>query len=793
MTTRPSRILFLPAASTTVGDEKFEITQNGVPVRVGLSGNFSLAGGILDVAGVPVPSLADIAGLGGPALTDLDTVDRGGVDYKVTAAARAALFRQTPAGDRVWTMQSGTATNAGPTLTLTAADHDKEVVVQGSFVGTITADNTISAAGFRTFVTNEGSATQNLSPSITELTGLITLGPAKSARVYFSNSTLKCFISGGGAAAATAYTTAVSPAGSVPIGSPATVTYSPNGQWQAGQTITPATTGTLAGVFATVTNGSLSGGVITPTAGNGLAVTIKWTPNAGTSGTSGTINSTAASLTNTTGATNYSVTAATATAFTTALTRSGSAVSSGVVNQATTATFTPNANWPGGEQLNLILNNLTGAWSNPVGGTLAGSLLTPNAGSAAVSADFTPNAANSGTIDAQTQAGAVLTDTSGPQSYAALAAATAFTTAPTTMTVGSGQPSGNITFATTAGAWPVGSAIPITLTTVAGTINAVSGCTISGSGANWTVTPNIGTTTNAVITFTPSSSNGTNGSLGIAGTNITANNTSVSITVQSSVPSFPTLPGTGINGLTISVLARWKADGGVSLSGGSGTITDQSGNSNTLAPTVGVSVGANVGSLNLPSIAFANTSMASNSGALITGVNTTTGFLVSALASLNWTTYAFFKTGTVFNVDETIFMNGISGTAAVQVLWIDHTTGHLLWQDRGCASYTTLDLGALSANTTYRFMARMHYANPGDTPPTLDVWLNGTKTQYMQPASVSYAGMNCLAYGQGIPGWSGWGLKDHLWTEGGYIKGALPDANMTGTGSLDAYGSSKWT
>ena len=80
------------------------------------------------VVGTAVTSLTDISSgtLGGPAASDVDTLNRGGTDYKTTLSARATYFRKTPAGSRTVTLASGATTAA-----LTATDNDKQVVVTG--------------------------------------------------------------------------------------------------------------------------------------------------------------------------------------------------------------------------------------------------------------------------------------------------------------------------------------------------------------------------------------------------------------------------------------------------------------------------------------------------------------------------------------------------------------------------------------------------------------------------------------------------------------------------------------
>ncbi len=115
--------------------------------------------------------------------------------------------------------------------------------------------------------------------------------------------------SGGGSASALSYTTSLSSASGT-IGTPVTVTFSPNGTWANGQTITPTDPG-LTGGFTAGVGGTLSGGVLVPTVGsNGPATLIFTSSAAGT----GTINSTTSGgLTNTSGAQTYQAVAGGAT------------------------------------------------------------------------------------------------------------------------------------------------------------------------------------------------------------------------------------------------------------------------------------------------------------------------------------------------------------------------------------------------------------------------------------------------------------------------------------------------
>ena len=134
------------------------------------------------VVGTAVTALTDISSgtLGGPASSDIDTLNRGGTDYKTTLSARAAFFRKTPAGSRTITLASG-ATIA----TLTAMDNDKQVVVSG-VSGSLSVDGTITD-GFRCLVVNKTAGALAYS-GISGLGGLTALSSGTAAQVYMAAS-----------------------------------------------------------------------------------------------------------------------------------------------------------------------------------------------------------------------------------------------------------------------------------------------------------------------------------------------------------------------------------------------------------------------------------------------------------------------------------------------------------------------------------------------------------------------------------------------------------------------------
>ncbi len=167
----------LPAATTTnLGGVKVD----GATVT-------AAADGTLSVPGVSLASLTDISTLGGPSSTDIDLVNRSGTDYRTTLAARAALFRKTPAGSRTVTFATGAAT-----ATLTAADHDKTVVLSGSAPGSLTTDGTITDGFFCRVINHSGSpATFS---GINGLAGATSLPSGAMGWVTLSNSTFEASV-----------------------------------------------------------------------------------------------------------------------------------------------------------------------------------------------------------------------------------------------------------------------------------------------------------------------------------------------------------------------------------------------------------------------------------------------------------------------------------------------------------------------------------------------------------------------------------------------------------------------
>ena len=135
------------------------------------------------VVGTAVTALTDVSSgtLGGPAASDVDTLNRGGTDYKTTLSARAVFFRKTPAGSRTINLTSGATT-----ATLTATDNDKQVVVTGA-AGSLSVDGTITD-GFRCLVINKTASGLSYS-GINGLGGFTNLTSGGSAQVYMAAST----------------------------------------------------------------------------------------------------------------------------------------------------------------------------------------------------------------------------------------------------------------------------------------------------------------------------------------------------------------------------------------------------------------------------------------------------------------------------------------------------------------------------------------------------------------------------------------------------------------------------
>ena len=143
------------------------------------------------VVGTAVTALTDISSgmLGGPAASDVDTLNRAGSDYKVTLSARTSFFRKTPAGSRTVTLVSGSNI-----AVLTSTDNDKQVIVTGAS-GTLSGDGTISD-GFNCLVVNKTGSALSYS-GINGLNNVTALANLGAARVYMAASAFEAAAVGG--------------------------------------------------------------------------------------------------------------------------------------------------------------------------------------------------------------------------------------------------------------------------------------------------------------------------------------------------------------------------------------------------------------------------------------------------------------------------------------------------------------------------------------------------------------------------------------------------------------------
>src|SRR4051794_1543841 len=206
--------------------------------------------------GVSATALADSGAL---ALTDLDVINRAGVDYRTTMTQRVALFRKTPAGSR----------SAPLPASLTASDHDKNIVLTGT-TGTLTVDGTV-ADGFRCHVINTASGAATYS-GITGLLGTTSLASGSVCTVLIA----------GAAVYATAAPVVVGPIASAyamalastsgNVGSPVTITLTPaGGAWPSGTSVAMSAAG-VAGTF--------SANPLTPPSNSSAPVTVNFPPSA---------------------------------------------------------------------------------------------------------------------------------------------------------------------------------------------------------------------------------------------------------------------------------------------------------------------------------------------------------------------------------------------------------------------------------------------------------------------------------------------------------------------------------
>jgi hypothetical protein len=399
--------------------------------------------------GISAAALTDSGAL---ALTDLDVVNRAGVDYRTTMTQRVALFRKTPAGSR----------SASLPASLTASDHDKNVVLTGT-TGSLGVDGTVSD-GFRCHLINIASGAATYS-GITGLLGTTSLASGSVCTVLVAGAAVYATaVAAILVAVAAAYTTTLSSA-SGNVGSPVTITLTPSGgAWPNGTSIAMAASGTA---------GAFSANPLTPPSNSVGALTVTFTPSA--AGTATITSAANPAMTNTTGGVTYTAVVATAKSYSIA-----ASASSGFIGSPVTLTLTPAGGvWPTGASITLA-SNLGGAFSAL---SLAAGTTIP------ATCTFTPSAAGTATIAATSNAS--LTNPSN-LTYVAVSAATAYTvTAPAGAgTVGVPV---TLTLTPTVGGWPAG----LTITP------AVTGA--SGAFSPAAITPPATSTSGVTCTFTPSS------------------------------------------------------------------------------------------------------------------------------------------------------------------------------------------------------------------------------------------------------------------------------------------------
>ena len=237
-------------------------------------------------------------------------------------------------------------------------------------------------------------------------------------------------------------------------------------------------------------------------------------------------------------------------------------------------------------------------------------------------------------------------------------------------------------------------------------------------------------------------------------------------------------------------MAIFDANVGVTSSGGViSSVADQSGNGNNLAAASGVTVGPSVNGL--PSIQFAGTSIAANSGLRSTG---------SWLAGMtrDITIAVAFKTGSTLPNGMTIF-NLEPATPNYSddlFFWITNGGFGLSKRASGWGSISGTIIPAPSTNTLYKVVARFN-PNTG-SGCTLDWSVNGgTKTSVIGPAFGTSAnpyttgaiGQAATSVAQNNYGMNGMASTSGQLLEIHYIKGCLSDADVA---SYQAYLTSKW-
>lgn len=781
--------------------------------------------------GVSPQQLPDV---GAPALTDIDVLNRAGQDYRTSMAARHALFRQTPAGTRMATLP----------VTLTAADHDKNVLLIGT-TGALTIDGTVRD-GFRCYIYNGATGSATYSGIVGAFGTTALVSGATSTVAMFSSTAIASAPSTTSVTVATAYTSAINVATGA-VGSPATITLTPTaGVWPTGEVVTLSQTGGT---------GTFSATTLAVPANSSAPLTATWTASA--AGTSTISTSTSPSMANTTGTLSYVATAATTTTYS-----MSESATTGLVGVAVTLSLAPaGGSWPASTTLTFAATGATGTFSSPT--------LSPT-GTATVTTTFTPSAA--GTIIFS------VTNNQGLQNpanrtYTASAVASAYTQALSAATGSVANPV-TLTVTPTAGGWPAGTTVTPSVSPNAGTLSPPSitppagstaalvfsyqpiasgtyslntsaspamintsgaqsytvqastasaytmtlGASSGAAGAPVTITlapspgssvwpsgetlsisaspntgtvsyasgqtPAAGTTTPLTSTFAPSVA-GVYTLSSTASPTMTNNSGAQGYTATGNAPSYPTITASGA-----IVQGIWDGNAGVITSSGLVTsVIDQSPSGNNVNATAGVMVGPNVNGF--PTFDFAGGGLSFDSGLRSTGA-----WLASQ--SADQTVAITFKTGPdatlpvtaggiLFHFAQTSF-NYLDW-----VLWTTYTgsTSQLIMS---WSTGTAVLISGLQPNTVYKIVLRRQHNISSQC--LIDYWINGgAKTTYASGAYTINLNWTNFAIGQvatagAAAAQSSWGgFATGVIAEMEAIQGAVSDADVA---AIQSYQASKW-
>ena len=133
--------------------------------------------------GVPIAILPDGGTL---ALSDVDVINRAGLDYRAALRSQVTLARQTQVASRSTPLPA----------TLTLSDNDRNVQLTGSAGGALSVDDSV-VDGFRCFVINNSTGSVILSGISARPSGLASIASGAHASILVSGAAAYAAVSYG--------------------------------------------------------------------------------------------------------------------------------------------------------------------------------------------------------------------------------------------------------------------------------------------------------------------------------------------------------------------------------------------------------------------------------------------------------------------------------------------------------------------------------------------------------------------------------------------------------------------